>query len=155
VKVFKNFKEKKSFKPDFGADGMQWLFSWKTVVIMKKFQWLIEIFLYRLSIEFWRLTNEKFNLFFTYVYLLYIGIFGGFLLGVSSGSGLSFFDWDTLKLIRRIDIQPTHVYWAENASLVALATSDQYFILKYHADAVANAAENTEDIENAFEVYIV
>lgn len=100
VKVFKNFKEKKSFKPDFGADG----------------------------------------------------IFGGFLLGVSSGSGLSFFDWDTLKLIRRIDIQPTHVYWAENASLVALATSDQYFILKYHADAVANVEENTEDIENAFEM---
>ncbi|EZA57396.1 coatomer subunit beta' [Ooceraea biroi] len=100
VKVFKNFKEKKSFKPDFGADG----------------------------------------------------IFGGFLLGVSSGSGLSFFDWDTLKLIRRIDIQPTHVYWAENASLVALATSDQYFILKYHADAVANATENAEDIENAFEM---
>ncbi|XP_012543710.2 coatomer subunit beta' [Monomorium pharaonis] len=100
VKVFKNFKEKKSFKPDFGADG----------------------------------------------------IFGGFLLGVSSGSGLSFFDWDTLKLIRRIDIQPTHVYWAENASLVALATSDQYFILKYQADAVANATENSEDIENAFEM---
>ncbi|XP_014607017.1 PREDICTED: coatomer subunit beta' isoform X2 [Polistes canadensis] len=100
VKVFKNFKEKKSFKPDFGADG----------------------------------------------------IFGGYLLGVSSGSGLSFFDWDTLKLIRRIDIQPTHVYWAENASLLALATSDQYFILKYHADAIANAAENAEDIEDAFEM---
>lgn len=80
------------------------------------------------------------------------GIFGGFLLGVSSGSGLSFFDWEMLKLIRRIDIQPTHVYWAENGSLVALATSDQYFILKYHADAVANAPENSEDIEDAFEV---
>lgn len=57
-----------------------------------------------------------------------------------------------LKLIRRIDIQPTHVYWAENGSLVALATSDQYFILKYHADAVANAPENSEDFEDAFEV---
>lgn len=100
VKVFKNFKEKKSFKPDFSADS----------------------------------------------------IFGGYLLGVSSGSGLSFFDWDTLKLIRRIDIQPTHVYWAENASLLALATADQYFILKYHADAVANASENAEDIEDAFEM---
>lgn len=73
-------------------------------------------------------------------------------MGVSSGSGLSFYDWDTLKLIRRIDIQPTHVYWAENASLVALATSDQYFILKYHSDIVANAPENAEDIEDAFEV---
>ena len=74
------------------------------------------------------------------------------MLGVSSGSGLSFYDWDSLKLVRRIDIQPTHVYWAENASLVALATADQYFILKYHSDAVANAAENAEDIEDAFEV---
>jgi len=37
---------------------------------------------------------------------------------------------------------------------VALATSDQYFILKYHSDAVANAAENAEDIENAFEVLV-
>ncbi|XP_015115279.1 coatomer subunit beta' [Diachasma alloeum] len=100
VKVFKNFKEKKVLKPDFGVDG----------------------------------------------------IFGGFLLGVSSVSGLSFFDWDTLKLVRRIDIQPTHVYWAENASLIALATADQYFILKYHADVVANAPENAEDIEDAFEM---
>ena len=100
VKIFKNFKQKKSCKPDLGADC----------------------------------------------------IFGGFLLGVSSGSGLSFYDWDTLKLIRRIDIQPTHVYWAENASLVALATSDQYFILKYHSDIVANAPENAEDIEDAFEM---
>lgn len=74
------------------------------------------------------------------------------MLGVSSGSGLSFFDWETLKLVRRIDIQPTHVYWAENASLIALATADQYFILKYHSDAVANASESAEDIEDAFEV---
>ncbi|KAH0550454.1 coatomer subunit beta' [Cotesia glomerata] len=100
VKVFKNFKEKKALKPDFGVDG----------------------------------------------------IFGGFLLGVSSVSGLSFFDWENLRLIRRIDIQPTHVYWAENASLIALATTDQYFILKYHSEAVLNADENAEDIEDAFEM---
>lgn len=74
------------------------------------------------------------------------------MLGIYSSSGLSFYDWDTLKLVRRIDIQPTHVYWAENASLVALATADQYFILKYQADAVQAAPENAEDIEEAFEV---
>jgi len=103
------------------------------------------------------ISTYGFILFFRFVIyycVAIIGIFGGFLLGVSSGSGLSFFDWDMLKLIRRIDIQPTHVYWAENASLVALATSDQYFILKYHADAIANVAENAEDIENAFEVHL-
>lgn len=83
---------------------------------------------------------------------IFSGIFGGYLLGIYSSSGLSFYDWDTLKLVRRIDIQPTHVYWAENASLVALATADQYFILKYQADTVQAAAENAEDIEEAFEV---
>ncbi|XP_014218703.1 coatomer subunit beta' [Copidosoma floridanum] len=100
VKVFKNFKEKKSFKPDFGADS----------------------------------------------------VFGGFFLGIYSSSGLSFYDWDTLKLIRRIEIQPTHVYWTENGSLVALATTDQYFILKYVAELVEESSENAEDIEGAFEI---
>lgn len=87
------------------------------------------------------------------MYTIYcLGIFGGHLLGIYSSSGLSFYDWDTLKLIRRIDIQPIHVYWAENATLVALATADQYFILKYHVEAVQAAAENSEDVEDAFEV---
>ncbi|KAJ8687564.1 hypothetical protein QAD02_023358 [Eretmocerus hayati] len=100
VKVFKNFKEKKNFKPDFGADS----------------------------------------------------IFGGYMLGIYSSSGLSFYDWDSLKLVRRIDIQPTHVYWAENASLVAIATAEQYFILRYHVEAVQTAGENAEDVEDAFEM---
>ncbi len=54
VKIFKNFKEKKTFKPEAGAEG----------------------------------------------------IFGGSLLGVRSYSGLTFYDWDTLSLIRRIEIVP-------------------------------------------------
>lgn len=37
------------------------------------------------------------------------GIFGGFLLGVRSNSGLAFYDWETAELIRRIEIQPKHV----------------------------------------------
>ncbi len=54
VKIFKNFKEKKTFKPDTGAEG----------------------------------------------------IFGGNLLGIKSYSGLIFYDWDTISLIRRIEILP-------------------------------------------------
>lgn len=52
IKLFKNFKEKKAFKPEFGADG----------------------------------------------------IFGGHLLGVRSSNSLSFYDWESLELIRRIEI---------------------------------------------------
>ena len=52
IKIFKNFKEKKSFKPEFGADG----------------------------------------------------IFGGNLLAVRSSNSLSFYDWESLELVRRIEI---------------------------------------------------
>ena len=37
------------------------------------------------------------------------GIYGGFLLGVRSVSGLAFFDWDSAELVHRIEIQPKHV----------------------------------------------
>lgn len=60
IKLFKNFKEKKSFKPEFGADG----------------------------------------------------IYGGSLLGVRSANGansLSFYDWESQELVRRIEIQVKHV----------------------------------------------
>lgn len=105
VKLFKNFKEKKSFKPEFGAEG----------------------------------------------------IFGGYMLGVRSVSGLAFYDWETLELVRRIEIQPKHVMWSENGELVCIATEDSYFILKHSADAVTRARETkegiTEDgIEDAFDV---
>jgi hypothetical protein len=39
----------------------------------------------------------------------YLGIFGGNLLGVRSSSGLTFHDWETLGLIRRIEIVPKTV----------------------------------------------
>ena len=57
VKIFKNFKEKKSFKPEFGADGL----------------------------------------------------YGGSLLGVRAAGSLSFYDWESVELIRRIEIQVKHV----------------------------------------------
>lgn len=105
VKIFKNFKERTSFKPEFGAEG----------------------------------------------------IFGGHMLGVKSVAGLSFYEWDSLELIRRIEIQPKNVYWSEGGDQVAIATEDSFYILKYRPDEVTKAKENpseiTEDgIEDAFDV---
>ncbi len=107
VKVFKNFKERKAFKPDFGAEA----------------------------------------------------IFGGYLLGVKSPSGLSFFDWDSLELVRRIEIQPKSVFWNESGELVAITTEESYFVLSYDQGAVAAAAEaeeeqNEDGIEAAFDVSV-
>lgn len=39
----------------------------------------------------------------------FLDIYGGALLGVRSPSGLSFHDWETTELIRRIEIQPKNV----------------------------------------------
>jgi len=105
VKLFKNFKEKKTFKPEFGAEG----------------------------------------------------IFGGHLLGVRSVSGLAFYDWETQELVRRIEIQPRSVYWAETGELCCIATDDSYFVLKYDQEAVATARETNQGVsedgvDDAFDV---
>lgn len=105
IKLFKNFKERDSFKPDFGCEG----------------------------------------------------IFGGHLLGVRTTQGLSFYTWETLELVRRIEITPRNVFWSDNGDLVCLATEESFFILKYDQDKLGEAQENkelvTEDgIEDAFDV---
>ncbi|XP_067102070.1 coatomer subunit beta'-like isoform X1 [Osmerus mordax] len=105
IKIFKNFKEKKGFKPDFGAEG----------------------------------------------------IHGGFLLGVRSTSGLGFYDWENAELVRRIEIQPKHIFWSDSGELVCIATEESFFVLRYLSEKVAVAQETkegvTEDgIEDAFEV---
>ncbi|XP_042901558.1 coatomer subunit beta' [Parasteatoda tepidariorum] len=105
VKIFKNFKEKKVFKPEYGAEA----------------------------------------------------IFGGNMLGVKSISGLAFYDWESLDLVRRIEIQPKHVYWSESGELVCIATEDTFYILKYNSEAVVKARhfknQIPEDgIEQAFDV---
>ncbi|XP_035536154.1 coatomer subunit beta'-like [Morone saxatilis] len=105
VKIFKNFKQKKAFKPDFGAEG----------------------------------------------------IFGGFLLGVRSNSGLAFYDWESAELIRRIEIQPKHIFWSDSGELLCIATDESFFVLRYLPERVAAAQESkeqmTEDgIEDALEV---
>ena len=106
VKIFKNFKEKQSFKPEYGAEG----------------------------------------------------IYGGHMLGVKSTAGLAFYDWETLELVRRIEIEPKNVFWSENGDLVCIATEESFYILKYNSDNVIKARDSrgdtiTEDgIEDAFDV---
>ncbi|XP_034023732.1 coatomer subunit beta'-like [Thalassophryne amazonica] len=105
VKIFKNFKEDKAFKPEFGAEG----------------------------------------------------IYGGVMLGMRSKHGLAFYNWDNTELIRRIEIQPKHIFWSDSGELVCIATHESFFVLHYRADRVTEAQESNEDksqdgIEDAFEV---
>uniref|UniRef100_A0A2S2P3V5 Coatomer subunit beta' n=1 Tax=Schizaphis graminum TaxID=13262 RepID=A0A2S2P3V5_SCHGA len=106
IKVFKNFKEKKSFKPEGGADG----------------------------------------------------IFGGYLLGVKSVTGLALYDWENGNLVRRIETQPKHVFWSESGELVCLATDEAYFILRFDVNVLSAArasnyeAASPDGLEDAFEI---
>ncbi|CDW55672.1 coatomer subunit beta' [Trichuris trichiura] len=79
------------------------------------------------------------------------GIFGGTLLGVRAGGQLSFFDWTTRSLVRRIDISPKAVFWSE-MDTVCITTEDTCYILKYSSDVTISALEN-DGLENAFNVF--
>ena len=60
-----------------------------------------------------------------------VGVFGGQLLGCgSSATGLAFYDWETQELVRRIEIQARQVFWSEGGTCVAIATDDNYFVLR-------------------------
>lgn len=84
------------------------------------------------------------------------GLTGGVLLGVNGQGGISFFDWNTGGLVRRIEVEPRHVYWSDSGELVCLACEDSFYILRFEREnyvAAVNAGQVEEDgVEAAFEV---
>ncbi|KNE54788.1 hypothetical protein AMAG_00742 [Allomyces macrogynus ATCC 38327] len=80
-------------------------------------------------------------------------IFSGASLGVRSSAGfLSFYDWESTKLVRRIEVNARQVYWNEAGTLVAIVCDDSFYILRFDADAWAEhqAAATDEGVEAAF-----
>lgn len=78
-------------------------------------------------------------------------------MAVRGSSSLSFYDWESTDLIRRIDIEATNIYWSSNGDRVTIATADAFFILTYNAEAVKEAIASgqeidDEGIEDAFDV---
>lgn len=96
VRLFRNFKERKNFTPEYGAES----------------------------------------------------IYAGYLFGVKTSSGLAFYDWETLQLVRRIEVQPRNVFWNEAGTLVCLATDESYFILSVDTGAIATALETKQGLED-------
>ncbi|KAL5596724.1 hypothetical protein BROUX41_006584 [Berkeleyomyces rouxiae] len=84
------------------------------------------------------------------------GLTGGILLGVRGQGGISFFDWQTGGLVRRIEVEPKHVYWSESGEMVAIACEDTCYVLRFSREnylASVQSGEVDEDgVEAAFEV---
>ncbi|KAI8946273.1 coatomer WD associated region-domain-containing protein [Xylaria longipes] len=84
------------------------------------------------------------------------GLTGGILLGVKGQGGISFYDWATGGLVRRIEVEPRQVYWSENGELVTLACDDTFYVLRYSRENFIEAVQagqvDEDGVEAAFEV---
>lgn len=68
---------------------------------------------------------------------------------------MCFYDWETNNLVRRIEISAKRIYWSENGDLVTIASDDVFYVLKYNAEAFANAnltEVGADGVEEAFDV---
>lgn len=84
------------------------------------------------------------------------GLTGGVLLGVKGQGGISFYDWRTGGLVRRIEVEPKQVYWSESGELVALACEDSTYVLRFsrenYNEAVQAGLVEDDGVEAAFDV---
>jgi coatomer subunit beta' len=84
------------------------------------------------------------------------GLTGGILLGVKGQGGISFYDWTTGGLVRRIEVEPRAVYWSDSGELVTLACEDTFYVLRFSRENYIEAAQagqvDEDGVEAAFEV---
>ncbi|KAG5965200.1 hypothetical protein E4U58_002915 [Claviceps cyperi] len=84
------------------------------------------------------------------------GLTGGILLGVTGQGGISFFDWATGGLVRRIEVEPKQVYWSESGELVAIVCEDSCYVLRFSRENFIEASQSgqveEDGVESAFEV---
>lgn len=85
------------------------------------------------------------------------GIFGGYMLGVKTLAGLALYDWETVELMRRIEVDAKNIFWSENNQLFCITTEENFFVLEYQPDVVQIAKEqgvedNEDGYEDAFDV---
>lgn len=85
-------------------------------------------------------------------------IHSGEMLAVRGPEFVVFYDWNEYRVVRRIDVVATGLYWSESGKFVAIATSDaSVFILAFDKEAVvaaaAGGAHPEEGIEIAFDLH--
>ena len=69
------------------------------------------------------------------------GIFGGRLLALRSKESITFYDWETYDVVRRIDLASNlkGVFWSEDSRKVTLTLEDTFYLLEFDCAAVYQA----------------
>nr|CCA18084.1 hypothetical protein ARALYDRAFT_895999 [Albugo laibachii Nc14] len=86
------------------------------------------------------------------------GLFGGVgAIGIKGNECVAMYDWEEMRLIRKIDVMVKNVYWSESGNLVVLACEKHFFVLAYNKDLVteafANGTNHPEDgVDGSFEL---
>lgn len=85
------------------------------------------------------------------------GIAGGALLAVIGVGFVCFYDWNTGAMVRRINVEARQVLWSQTNQLVAIATDDSYYVLRFNREAydeyaASGMASDDDGFEDAFEV---
>jgi hypothetical protein len=85
------------------------------------------------------------------------GLSGGPLLAVRGSEFVSFFDWETCKCVRQIDVAAESIVWNPAGDMLAIICQACVYLLKYHREIVAQVygaglSAGEDGIEEAFEV---
>lgn len=84
-------------------------------------------------------------------------IFGGTLLTVKSEGFVSFYDWESGELVRRVNVDAENVIWSENGELVLIISNDFAYALSFQKNIFIDAIQNDsidpeEGVEGAIDV---
>ncbi|GLE03440.1 hypothetical protein PINS_up012342 [Pythium insidiosum] len=86
------------------------------------------------------------------------GLFGGTgAIGIKGNDCIAMYDWEEMRLIRKIDVAVKNVFWSETGNLVVLACESSFFVLRFNKDLVAQAfaagAHNPDEgVEGSFDL---
>uniref|UniRef100_K3WFB2 Beta'-coat protein n=1 Tax=Globisporangium ultimum (strain ATCC 200006 / CBS 805.95 / DAOM BR144) TaxID=431595 RepID=K3WFB2_GLOUD len=86
------------------------------------------------------------------------GLFGGVgAIGIKGNDCIAMYDWEEMRLIRKIDVAVKNVFWSETGNLVVLACADSFYVLRFNKEVVAQAfasGANSQDegVDGAFDL---
>lgn len=61
-------------------------------------------------------------------------IFGGKLIGITGTDFVTFYDWETFSVVRRIETLPKAIYWSDSGAFVILALEDSFYLMRYNEE---------------------